>query len=173
VDATDTFVVVCDTGPLIHLDELDALDVLRDFQHILVPQTVWSEVERHRPSAVPKAGMPLTHVESGPEPDASFVTLAQAFSLDAGEREALLVARERPSAWLASDDAAARLAAELLGIRAHGTIGLLIRVIRRGRRAPAAVITLIEQLPARSSLHVRLALLREVLDRLRREFRIA
>jgi hypothetical protein len=58
------------------------------------------------------------------------------------EREALLVARERPSAWLLSDDAAARLAAELLGIRAHGTIGLLIRATRRGRRTPADVITL-------------------------------
>lgn len=34
MDATDTPVVVCDAGPLIHLDELDALDVLRDFQHI-------------------------------------------------------------------------------------------------------------------------------------------
>ncbi len=29
----------------------------------------------------------------------------------------------------------------------------------------------VEQLPARSSLHIRPALLREVLDRLRREFR--
>jgi hypothetical protein len=28
VDATDTPVVVCDAGPLIHLDALDALDVL-------------------------------------------------------------------------------------------------------------------------------------------------
>lgn len=65
MDATDTPVVVCDAGPLIHLDELDALD-------------------------------------------------------DPGEREALLVARARPSAWLLSDDAAARLDAELLGIRAHG-----------------------------------------------------
>ena len=69
--------------------------------------------------------MALTRVESGPEPDvSSFVTLAQAFSLDPGEREALLVARERPNAWLLSDDAAARLAAQLLGIRAHGTGGL-------------------------------------------------
>lgn len=171
MDATDTPAVVCDAGPLIHLDELAALDVLRDFQHILVPPAVWSEVEHHRPSALSQAVLSLTRTESGPEPDASFVTLAQALSLDAGEREALLVARERSNAWLLSDDAAARLAAELLGIRAHGTIGLLIRAIRRGRRTPADVITLVEQLPARSSLHVRPALLREVLDRLRREFR--
>ncbi len=170
MDATDTSVVVCDAGPLIHLDEVDALDVFRDFQHILVPPAVWSEVEHHRPSAVSRGVIPLTRIESVPEPDGSFITLVQAFSLDPGEREALLVARQRPDAWLFSDDSAARLAAELLGIRAHGTIGLLIRAIRRGRRTPAEVITLLEQLPARSSLHIRPVLLGEVLDRLRREF---
>jgi hypothetical protein len=60
--------------------------------------------------------MPLTRTESGFKPDASFVTLAQAFSLDAGEREALLVARAR----VLSDDAAARLVAELLGMERSG-----------------------------------------------------
>ena len=173
MDRTDPPVVVCDAGPLIHLDELNAVDVLCDFQHILVPPAVWSEVEHHRPSAVSQTVMSLTRIESLPNPDASFLTLAQAFSLDPGEREALLVAREHPKAWLLSDDAAARLAADLLGIRTHGTIGLLIRAVRRGRRAPSDVIALIEQLPARSSLHIRPALLQEILDRVRREFRVA
>lgn len=34
---------------LIHLDELDALDVLLDFSDVLVPEAVWSEVAVHRP----------------------------------------------------------------------------------------------------------------------------
>jgi predicted nucleic acid-binding protein len=42
-------VVVTDAGPLIHLDELDVLDLLNDFAEVLVPQAVWREVERHRP----------------------------------------------------------------------------------------------------------------------------
>lgn len=41
--------VVCDAGPLIHLDELDALGLLSDFAEVLVPDAVWREVERHRP----------------------------------------------------------------------------------------------------------------------------
>lgn len=32
--------VVADAGPIIHLDELGALDVLSDFQQILVSQAV-------------------------------------------------------------------------------------------------------------------------------------
>ena len=44
--------VVCDAGPLIHLDELDSLDLLRDFGSVLIPDLVWQEVEHHRPSAL-------------------------------------------------------------------------------------------------------------------------
>lgn len=53
-------VVVCDAGPLIHLDEVACLDLLADFSTVLVPEVVWQEVTRHRPimllcfSACPK-----------------------------------------------------------------------------------------------------------------------
>ena len=49
------------------------------------------------------------------------------FSLEAGEREALLLVQEHPAALLLTDDAAARLVAELMRWRVHGTIGVLIR----------------------------------------------
>ena len=39
-------VVVADAGPLIHLDELDCLDLLNDFKQIMVPDAVWREVQR-------------------------------------------------------------------------------------------------------------------------------
>ena len=35
--------VVCDAGPLIHLDELGCLDLLADFSEVLVPETVGVE----------------------------------------------------------------------------------------------------------------------------------
>ncbi|WP_044413547.1 hypothetical protein [Thiomicrospira microaerophila] len=44
--------VVADAGPIIHLDELGALDVVSDFQQILVAEAVWQEVEHHRPQAL-------------------------------------------------------------------------------------------------------------------------
>jgi hypothetical protein len=64
-------IVVCDAGPLIHLDEpengdscsgtrnafryrwirdeLGCLDLLSDFSEVLVPEAVWREVRQHRP----------------------------------------------------------------------------------------------------------------------------
>lgn len=35
--------VVCDAGPLIHLDGVGALDLLADFTEVLVPEAVWRD----------------------------------------------------------------------------------------------------------------------------------
>jgi predicted nucleic acid-binding protein len=170
VATTETLAVVCDAGPLIHLDELDALALLADFRRVLVPSAVWLEVEHHRSSALSRPGIAFSQVMPRAEPDVHFLALAQGFSLDAGEREALRVAVEHPEALLLTDDAAARLAGELLRIRVHGTIGVLIRAIRRRQRSPFEVISLIERIPTQSSLHVRPVAVHEALDQLRREF---
>ena len=52
--------VVCDAGPLIHLDELNCLDLLHDFNEVLIPDQVWKEVAHHRPAAL--AESPFTRV---------------------------------------------------------------------------------------------------------------
>ena len=36
--------VVCDAGPLIHLDEIGSFHLLNDFQTILLPESVYNEV---------------------------------------------------------------------------------------------------------------------------------
>jgi hypothetical protein len=51
--------VVCDAGPLIHLDELGCLDLLADFRTVFVPEQVWREVEFHRPGALGRSGVEL------------------------------------------------------------------------------------------------------------------
>ena len=45
--ATTPPIVLCDAGPLIHLDELDAIDLLSDFPSVLMRESVWQEVESH------------------------------------------------------------------------------------------------------------------------------
>jgi predicted nucleic acid-binding protein len=46
------------------------------------------------------------------------------------------------------------LAAMTLGYRVHGSIGILLRAIRRGHRSKDEVITVLRELPVRSTLHV-------------------
>jgi predicted nucleic acid-binding protein len=93
--------------------------------------------------------------------------LSRSLVLGPGETEALQVALDRPGLVLLTDDAAARLAAEALRVRVHGSIGVLLRAVRRGRRTRDQAIGILEGLHDRSSLHVRQALIDEVISMLR------
>lgn len=158
--------IVCDAGPLIHLDELDCLSFLTDFYPILVPDHVWQEVEHHRPGALVSPRLNLRRVEVMISARPTFQSLVQSLALDLGEQAALTLMQSHPDAILLTDDAAARLAATTLGYRVHGTIGILVRAIRRGQRSRADVIAILHQLPVHSSLHIRPQLLAEIIDQL-------
>lgn len=155
--------VVCDAGPLIHLDELGAVDLLAEFPKVLVPHAVWNEVERHRPSALTHPEVTLTRiVPQQPEPP-ELEVLSQALSLHVGEWEALRVAMEHSPVLLLTDDTAARLAAGNLRIPTHGTIGILVRAIRIGLRTKAQILTTLRSLPEKSTLHLKRSLLDRVI----------
>ncbi len=76
--------VVCDAGPLIHLDELDSLPLLSDFDKVLVPEQVWQEIEKHRPNDLADFDLLLQKVSVVISSQAAFQTLGQALSLGLG-----------------------------------------------------------------------------------------
>jgi predicted nucleic acid-binding protein len=159
--------VVCDAGPLIHLDEVDSLSLLSDFGSTLVPRSVWSEVMRHRPQALAGGAVALTQVLVEGEEPPMLAALARSLVLGSGEREALHLGLQRPQLIVLTDDAAARLAAEALRLRVHGTIGVLLRAVRLGRHTREQGIETLERLRDRSSLHIRPALIAEAVQALR------
>lgn len=164
VAGTDPRVIaVADAGPLIHLDELDSLDLLADFASVLVPETVWQEVQRHRPQALDGSRCRLDRIRS-PSLEPDLAVLSTVFSLDRGEREALACVREHPGAILLTDDAAARLAAKALLVPVHGSIGILVLAISRSRRTRQEVLDLLRAIPTRSTLHIRPSLLLEMIE---------
>lgn len=159
--------VVSDAGPLIHLDELDSLDLLNAYGPILITPAVWREVHRHRPTALSRLPPSAKQREPQGISDDRLVAILEAFSLAPADREALAMAQETPGALFLTDDAAVRLVAEQLGIEARGTVGILIRAIRQESRTRAAVLDTLQTLPVRSSLHIRPALLQEIITLVR------
>lgn len=156
-------VVVCDAGPLIHLDELACLDLLADFQDILVPDQVWREVQRHRPSALDQSVVTLRRVLPTQPLPPVLEAMTRLLALHTGEMAALRVALEHPSILLLTDDTAARLAACNLAVRVHGTLGILLRAIRRRQRSKDSILETLRDLPQRSTLHLKRSLLDEVI----------
>lgn len=100
-------IVVCDAGPLIHLDELGCLDLLCDFADVLVPSVVWQEVKLHRPSVLRRRAVKLQLRNSLPDASPALTQLAGAFSRAAGELGALRLLQESSAGILLTDDAAA------------------------------------------------------------------
>jgi len=166
-DAAPVRTAILDAGPIIHLDELGCLSLLSDFQEILVPIAVWKEVERHRSSALSSDQITFVKLQA-PAPSNALYSLCEAFNLDRGEQEALAVCPLRPGAILFTDDAAVRLAAKTAGIRAYGTLGILIRAIRRRQFTPAEVVSLLEQIPLRTTLFIRKKLLQEIIEEVKK-----
>jgi predicted nucleic acid-binding protein len=72
-------------------------------------------------------------------------------------------------AILLTDDAAARLAGKLLGHRVHGTLGILLRSLRRGQRTREELLKLLRDLPQHSTLFVRRSLLEEAIAQVERQ----
>jgi predicted nucleic acid-binding protein len=69
---------------------------------------------------------------------------------------------------LLTDDAAARLAAGRLGFEVHGTIGVLVRAIRRTKRTKRQILNLLRAIPSRSTLYISKSLLASVIEQVRR-----
>ena len=163
VETTETVLrpVVCDAGPVIHLDELGCLDLLDDFSRVIVPGTVRQEIERHRPAALRRPGFSWRHIEPDEPISPALLALSRILPLHDGEVDALRVAGGHPEALFLTDDTAARIAARNLQIRVHGTIGILMRSIRRRKRSSEAIVAVLRELPRRSTLHVKRALLQE------------
>jgi predicted nucleic acid-binding protein len=161
--------VVADAGVLIHLDELGALDVLSDYDAVYVPDAVWLEVEHHRHQALQHKLVNLIHC-----PPVSYSIKVNAistlFTLHHGESEALTLCLNHKINTLLTDDTAARLAAKNLSINAHGSLGLLVRAVRRGLRTPAEVINLLIAIPQKTSLHIRPKLLNDVIEQVKKEW---
>lgn len=155
-------IIVCDAGPLIHLEEVGCAELLADFPQVLVPLAVWEEVAKHQPSALTHSTVRFQKVTPGKALSIELDVLSRLLGLHRGEQQALQVAQSHPGCFVLTDDTAARLATRNLGLAAHGTIGMLLRAIRRKQKTKDEVVKLLRSLPSASTLHVRPALLEEI-----------
>ncbi|MFD1598157.1 nucleic acid-binding protein [Halobellus rarus] len=118
-----TLAAVSDAGPLIHLAEIDSIELLSAFDSLLIPETVYEEIER--------GGLPDGIADLSYERVEAEGTEVEFEELDAGERAAIAVAREREVVLL-TDDLAARESASADGIEVHGSIGVIALGYGRG-----------------------------------------
>ncbi|MCA9976574.1 MAG: hypothetical protein KC413_12515, partial [Anaerolineales bacterium] len=74
-----------------------------------------------------------------------------------------------PESILLTDDAAARLTAVSLAYQVHGSIGILIRAIRREQKTKDEVLAMLRDIPTRSTLFIRADLLSDIVNQVETE----
>ena len=140
-----TLAAVSDTGPFIHLAEIDSLELLGTFDTLLVPQAVYDELEA---GGVPAGLADLPHERV----DADERQI-EADDLEAGERAAIAVAKER-GVVLLTDDLAAREAAAEVSVEVHGSVGVIALGYARGSLGRDEAESLMRALQRETSLFV-------------------
>jgi predicted nucleic acid-binding protein len=86
-----------------------------------------------------------------------------------GETEALALMEKNPQAIFLTDDASARMVAEQMGFKVHGTIGILVRSIRRSQMEPGEALHILKEVPSQSTLYIKLSLLDEIILKIKKE----
>ena len=99
-------VIVCDTGPLIHLSEANAIHLLRLAGGILIPTTVAAEFRKNLPNR--KLPEWIAVGELSTRSRSQIQQWVKKELIGVGEAEAIGLALQQRSDWLLTDDAQAR-----------------------------------------------------------------
>lgn len=124
-------IVVCDTGPILHLREARALALLSHLGDVCMPPAVSVELARLVPRWKTTRPAWLRVRRLPRETRGGARILESTAELGRGEAEAIALAQTIRADWRLTDDAEARTIAEVAGLEVHGS---LVR-LRRRRRA--------------------------------------
>jgi len=115
-------IIVCDTGPLIHLTEAGSIDLIKMAGSVFIPQIVADEFANNSISTILSDWLMVTTLDV----ENQKVVKKWVNEIEPGEAYSIALAIQIKADWLLSDDAKARKFAENLGLEVHGSIGLLL-----------------------------------------------
>jgi len=152
--------IVCDTGPLLHLHQVHLLDLLPLAGRVLAPPAVLEEVLSVDPIPdwVEVRALDKTFADEAR-------AWIQAGLLHAGEAHALGLAKQVDANWFLTDDTAARLIAQQEGLEVHGSLGVVLWAAVEGHLDRAAAEAALDGLRD-SSLWISQSVLQKARDAL-------
>ena len=149
-------IAVVDAGPVIHLFEIGALDLLAGWRQLLMPEAVWEEtVAVRRVTAQAIDDLDNVHVVGVDKKEImKFVRVFRLENLQRGEVEGLFLCKTKHVSLFFTDDFAAREAAKRLGIQPVGSLGIIVKAYHLGRLSRSEAENRLRSLHRVSSLFV-------------------
>jgi len=151
---------VSNTGPIVHLTEINLLKALNIFSNIIIPEEVASELKKNN-TPIPSK-VKITKIISTNKDTVKLLTNQK--NLDLGEAEAIALSiQEKPRIFL-TDDLEARNVSKELGIKTHGTVGIILRAFKEKIIDKSKAIEKIKSLHSSSSLFITSDLIDKVIS---------
>ncbi|MEE8403667.1 MAG: hypothetical protein V3R93_07930 [Candidatus Hydrothermarchaeaceae archaeon] len=157
---------VVDSGPIIHLSEIGLFMALSSYD-VIIPEAVYSEItKRGAPGKKEVLSLPIEKLTAGEKEYTAL--LIEKYGLGLGEAEVLSIARYRKIGIVFVDDLDAREAATSLGLKPHGSVGILLRAYRAKILSKKDTIDGLHALVEDSSLFVTRYLIEEAVKAVER-----
>ena len=150
---------ISDTGPIIHLTEIDSLVVLDIFSEILIPEEVSNELRLSKTLIHKK----IKIFGIRPEFKNNVKVLTNQENLDLGEASAIIISIQEKADCFLTDDLDARNVALKYNLEVHGTVGVILRAFREKIINKKVAIEKIKELHTNSSLFITEDLINEVI----------
>lgn len=127
-------IAVADASPLIHLNEIGCLSLLRIFEILHIPGAVWLEtVGQYRVLQKDILALGIVQQHNLPQSEIIRFTQEKGFeNLQDGERECLYLCKQIGVSILLTDDMAVREKANSLSLTPVGSLGVVVRAYRAG-----------------------------------------
>lgn len=145
--------IVCDTGPLLHLGEAQALELLARAGAVTIPPAVDLEMRVHQQDWLNQRPAWIIVQLLGSPHTTEAAQWQHAGLLHGGEAAAIALARQLRASWFLTDDTAARVFAQSLGLEVHGSLGMILWAAAMGHLQRAEAEIALDRL-AQSSLWV-------------------
>ena len=141
---------VSDTGPILHLSEINLFKAFNIFSHILIPTEVENELRKNK---IIFSSTIKTRALKDEFKDKAKIFVNQ-HDLDLGEAEAIALVLQEKADYFLTDDLDARQVAKYYHINVHGTMGIILRSFREKIISQEIAIEKIRELKTKSSLFV-------------------
>lgn len=119
-------IIISDTSCITNLFQIDALEILpKLFGKILIPEAVFNELLAFHENTF-TLQLSANKIELTEVTDLELLQKAKFYDLDAGETEAIALALQLKNIALIIDEKAGKKAAEKLGIKTVGLLGVIL-----------------------------------------------
>lgn len=149
--------IVIDAGPIIHLQEINATQLLSFFELFTTP-SIEKEVGKIPPF------IKILNLFSAQKS----AKLQEEWSIQRGESDCIALAQEKKIKQFFTDDLAARFCAQKMEIEVHGTIGIILYAHYQKKQSKERTIELIHLLKEKSTLYATPTIYEMVLDELKK-----